>query len=472
VVPGITRQLKATFIPQGELPLGSYSVQSKVMLEDGTVLDEASGSFEVKETYIPPPPAASITLTPGSAATLATEDGRISIAFPQGSVTGEVEVSIQSYSPSQLPTPQSGITLGTTCFRVDGIAGLLVKKATITVKYSSADLDKADGDASRLKLARWDEAQGKWSVLKTKVNTEAAALSTDTNQLSIWAVVVGGTSSSSPFGAINLWWLIGGAAGVVIIALLVYFLVVRRRRAYEMTRKLICGVLLAVCLVLPAVLPAPPAMAGPDSTEVSGTVPLVIYDVSSSAIGQNTATILWKTNGAASSQVFYDAQFHANIADYASHTEDSTPVIAHSVPLSGLSPATTYHYRAKSVAIVNGTEFTAISEDYTFTTLPAAHVPPSVITIAAWPVGPRSAVVWGRLTDMGGAKSVKVYFQWGETTGYGSQTGQQTMKRPGIFIAVITGLTPGTRYHFRTVAVGDGTSYGFDKSFTTSKWWW
>jgi hypothetical protein len=226
VVPGLTRQLKATFIPQGELPLGSYSVASKVMLEDGTVLDQASGNFEVKKPYVPPPPAASITLTPGSAATLATADGRISIAFPQGSVTSQVEVSIQSYPPSQLPTPQSGIELGTTCFRVDGLTGLLVKEATITVKYSSADLDKAGGDASKLKLARWDEAQSEWSVLETRINVEAMTLSTDTNQLSIWAVVVG-----SAAGTTNLGVIIGAAAGaVVVMGLLVYFLAVRRRR--------------------------------------------------------------------------------------------------------------------------------------------------------------------------------------------------------------------------------------------------
>jgi hypothetical protein len=231
VIPSVPRQLKATFIPQAELPLGSYSIQSKVMLEDGTLLDEASGSFEVKEPYIPPPPAASITLNPNSAATLATQDGRISIAFPQGSVTSQVQVSLQSYPPTQLPTPQSGIELGTTSFRVDGLTGLLLKKATVTVKYSSADLDEAGGDAAKLKLARWDEAQNEWSVLQTKLDKGAMALSTSTNQLSIWAVVVGGTGSSSPFGAINLWLIIGGAAGIVIIALLVYFLAVRRRRA-------------------------------------------------------------------------------------------------------------------------------------------------------------------------------------------------------------------------------------------------
>jgi len=224
VVPGITRQLKVTFIPQGELPLGNYSVQSRVMLEDGTLLDEASGSFEVKEPYIPPPPAASITLYPNSAATLATADGRISISFPQGSVTSEVKVSVESISPSQLPPSQAGLELGTTCFRVEGLTGLLVKKATITVKYSSADLDKAGGDASRLSLARWDEAQSKWTVLRTKVNAEAMTLSAETNQLSTWAVVVGSAS-----GTVNLWLIIGGAAGVVVIVLLVYFLAVRRR---------------------------------------------------------------------------------------------------------------------------------------------------------------------------------------------------------------------------------------------------
>ncbi len=62
IVPTLSAQLKATYIPQGELPLGVYSVKSRVMLEDGTLLDEASGSFEVKEPYVPPSPPASVTL--------------------------------------------------------------------------------------------------------------------------------------------------------------------------------------------------------------------------------------------------------------------------------------------------------------------------------------------------------------------------------------------------------------------------
>ncbi len=225
VIPTTLRQVRATFVPQGELALGVYSVKSRLTLEDGTLLGEASGSFEVAKPYVPPPPPASITLTPSSASTLKTGDGRISISFPQGAVISQVEVSLRSYPLEQLPAAPAGLNLATTCFRIDGLTGLLAKEAAVTVKYTPADLDKASGDASRLRLARWDEANNQWAVLKTRVDTGATTLSTTTNQLSIWAVMV-----APPGGGTN-WGLIGGvAAGAIIIALLIYFLVVRRRR--------------------------------------------------------------------------------------------------------------------------------------------------------------------------------------------------------------------------------------------------
>lgn len=55
IIPNMSQRLQATFIPQGELPPGVYSVKSRVMLEDGTLLDEASGSFKLEEPYVPPP---------------------------------------------------------------------------------------------------------------------------------------------------------------------------------------------------------------------------------------------------------------------------------------------------------------------------------------------------------------------------------------------------------------------------------
>lgn len=81
------------------------------------------------------------------------------------------------------------------------------------------------------------------------------------------------------------------------------------------------------------------------------------------------ATISWQTNGDATSQVFYDRQFHDDIADYAYYTdEDTTLVSEHSIRLTGLSSDTRYHFRVRSGATVDSTEFIGISENYTFRT--------------------------------------------------------------------------------------------------------
>jgi hypothetical protein len=225
VLPGLIRELKATYIPQGKLATGIYHVKSRVMMEDGTVLDEASGQFEVKIPYVPPPPAASITVIPSSPAVLQTDDGRISIAFPKGAVISQAGISIDSYPPEQLREPPQGYTLASTCFRVDGLTGLLAKEAVVTVKYSEADLDKAGGDASRLALARWDESAGQWTPLKTSLDENAMTLSASTNQFSIWAVLVGAPASAG----LSLVPVICIVAAVVVLLVLifVFFKIVR-----------------------------------------------------------------------------------------------------------------------------------------------------------------------------------------------------------------------------------------------------
>jgi len=56
IIPSMDRQLQASFIPDHNLSPGIYQVTTKVTLEDGTQLDEASSTFEVKESYLPPLP--------------------------------------------------------------------------------------------------------------------------------------------------------------------------------------------------------------------------------------------------------------------------------------------------------------------------------------------------------------------------------------------------------------------------------
>jgi hypothetical protein len=123
----------------------------------------------------------------------------------------------------------------------------------------------------------------------------------------------------------------------------------------------------------------------------------------------------------------------------------------------------------KSVATIDGEVFIAISSDYTFNTLPA-HIAPGVLTIGAFPVGSTSALLWGILYNKGSASTVEVYFQWGTTTSYGHETAHQTLTgAPNIILASAAPLNPNTTYHFRAVAVGDGTSYGHDEIFRTTR---
>lgn len=109
-----------------------------------------------------------------------------------------------------------------------------------------------------------------------------------------------------------------------------------------------------------ALLPSPVYAATQEASTLSG-----LSDIYVSDIGYHGANINWKTDVPATSQVFYDTEFHQDIADYAYHTiEDITLVIEHSISLTGLASRTTYHFRVRSV--VDGIE--TISSDYAFTT--------------------------------------------------------------------------------------------------------
>ena len=204
IVPPFTGEYEVTIATP--LKAGIYNITSTASREDGTVLNTKTISYEIKATYVPPADEATVNLTPKSPSVLKTTDGRFTINFPAGAVLSDASVTIKPFSKDMLPPAPNDAKLGATCFRIDGLTGLLSKDATVVVKYSSADLEAAGSDVTKLALARYDESDTKWTILPTTLDRNALTVSATTNRFSTWTVmaVSGGAPAGSGTGKTSL----------------------------------------------------------------------------------------------------------------------------------------------------------------------------------------------------------------------------------------------------------------------------
>lgn len=137
------------------------------------------------------------------------------------------------------------------------------------------------------------------------------------------------------------------------------------------------------------------------------------------------------------------------------------------VPAGELAGLTRYYWRVGYQQA--GGRWSSYSAETSFTTLADADVPPEVGGVAVESVGSTSANLKLSLTSLGSAASVQVSFEWGLTTVYGNSTALQAMTGTGSYSVSLYDLSPATEYHFRAVAVGDGTRRSADAMFITSE---
>ncbi len=130
--------------------------------------------------------------------------------------------------------------------------------------------------------------------------------------------------------------------------------------------------------------------------------------------------------------------------------------------LSGLQPATTYHY----ALVASSKAGIRIGPDGTFTTAPAAL--PVVNTGLASGVSQNGASISGTIDPQGVPTSYE--FDVGTDTTYGSRVFGEAGAgvEAKTFTLSLAGLAAGTLYHYRLVATNSyGTVYGADQTFTT-----
>lgn len=192
-------------------------------------------------------------------------------------------------------------------------------------------------------------------------------------------------------------------------------------------------------------------------TAVADVTPPVISSISSAAITQSGANIIWTTNENSDSQVEYGLT-----AAYGNSSNiNATLLTAHNITLSSLSAATLYHYRAKSKDVAGNL---AVSADQTFTT--ASPAAPTISGIAASAITQTSVTIgWNTSSVTNGQ------VKYGTTVAYGAQSAIadniiKTLSH-GIPIA---GLSPGVLYHYQVVSVDafGASVYSTDQTFTTT----
>jgi hypothetical protein len=198
----------------------------------------------------------------------------------------------------------------------------------------------------------------------------------------------------------------------------------------------------------------------------AGTAPPNAVTGVVSAVLPTSVTVAGTVNAEGTATTWYFQYGLATDASYGSRTASvsagsSTGNVQVSRSLTGLTPATSYHFQIVATSSVA----TTYGADVSFNTSAA----PAVITGAATNLTTSSATLNGIVNAE--ALGTNWYFQYGPTTSYGSKTPTTHLAASpnNTNVSVrITNLASNATYHFRLVATSSsGTTLGADFILTT-----
>lgn len=193
----------------------------------------------------------------------------------------------------------------------------------------------------------------------------------------------------------------------------------------------------------------------------SAPAPL-LSSFASGNIDATHATVSWASDIAGDTRIDY-----GTTTAYGSQSAlVGTLVTSHQVALAGLTPGTTYHWRARTTS---GAGVATLGPDQTFATGAAVATAPVVSNISVVANSPSTIIV-----TFDTSQPTDAAVRYGPTTGYGTTT-PASDAYPGYathHVVTITGLAPATLYHVQPVAAnatGTASNNGVtpDSSATT-----
>ena len=204
---------------------------------------------------------------------------------------------------------------------------------------------------------------------------------------------------------------------------------------------------------------------GVDRTFKTGAPPTATTDPAAS-IGPVSATLKGTVNPKGLETKYFfnygtDETYGQKTAETAIPVGQSN--VAASKLVSGLEPETEYHFQIVAKNSAAGGE--VLGADRTFTTTGG----PVATTGQASEIGETTATVKGVVNPQG--QTTKYFFNYGTTTAYGQKTSETSAGAGTTDVNAstqLTGLSPGTAYHFQLVAKSaGGETKGLDGTFTT-----
>lgn len=193
-------------------------------------------------------------------------------------------------------------------------------------------------------------------------------------------------------------------------------------------------------------------------------VPPDVVTEAASKVGTTSATLNGTVDPNGRATTFYFE--YGTSTSYGTRTAvraagSATSPQAEAVAISGLQTGRTYHFRIVATSDAG----TATGQDAVFTTSSA----PTVTTNDATPIGTKTATLRGSLNPNGLATTW--WFEYGSSTSYGTKTASHSAGAGTSALnesAALSGLKPGSTYHFRLVAQNaSGKVVGLDRTFTT-----